>query len=193
MAKFHMTEPGTDPMQLHAAQKSDRVGKVKLILAISGLLLLCVLGPISLYLMTRPNPAQAEGVTITPLASETIAPSVTTTETPTATGTILPSKTPTMTRTATLEPSQTPWMITQVVTVVKQLPGSNTTTIEKHFVEVTRIVPYLITATPEPSQTPWIITVIAPVEVTRIVEVTPTFTPEPTETAENPGDPYPAP
>lgn len=176
--KIHVAPVGSNPMDQPELYKKQRTSKIKLLLAIAGLVVLvCLACGVPAYLLTRPKvtPVQAaagETVTGTPTTLASISAQAST-----STPTTLPTRTLTPTRAAT----QTPWkqtqMVTRIVTQIVQLPGS---VVERNYVTV---VPYVITIeapthtpyptyTEAPTQTPWIIT----------VEVTPTFTETPTET-----------
>lgn len=178
MAKFYHAEPGTNPMDIHAQRASSSAGRIKIILAIAGLLLLCGV-PVLLMVRGRAAAAQPASPTAASSPPATITPTGTSSPTPpaTTTGTLLPSPTnsPTPAATGTRAATQTPWVVTQIVKV--NVPGPERV-IEKHFTTEKTVIVY-VTTTPAATQTPWIVTVV----VTQIIEVTPTPTETPSPTA----------
>ena len=157
MPKYMIAPPGTNPMEMPELIKKKRMGKIKTIGLIAGMVLLlaCLCG-VPAYFLTRPKTpvaASAGTATITPIyaagqAMATRPASATATLTPTVTNTALPSSTPTPAATQTA----------RVITVVNRQV-------------VTYVQTVVITATPEPTYTPWIITVVVTPTATETPEV----------------------
>jgi hypothetical protein len=191
MPQWHQAEPGSNPIELAAANKTKNRNTRLIIAVVLAVCMFCVLPSFAAYKMATASSASSPVETPDP-PTVTLTGTLEPSSTPTATSTATlapgqPSSTPTRTSSPTPAPSQTPWLVTQIVTKVVQVAGPSTIKTQMVYETVVVMVtatpgpsqtPWFITATPGPSQTPWVII------ITQIVEVTPTETPTPEPTPE---------